>query len=371
MVERASNARIARRSTLSTLFACALAGLSMTGGAAAEPRVAIALGPDARGEGLVAEIAGEWSGGCLPSLNTTTIRSDGADITIQARPDGSACKAGPAPFRLVAPIEFSSTLPDALRVRFEAQLDPLDAPRLQAFELIPIGDTRPARPEGGFWWGEAGGEFDHAAPGMGAQLERQGELLALTFSGYDADGEPEWLFGASPLSSAISDIRLNRLSGGSGPYGGFRKPGQAESGGRLQIEWLGPARAVFWFSRPAADGRTLELRPVSMVRFDFGLGPGRGWVGDWLLDRGESQPLARLRFESLVEQESGFVLQTGDGTTLSCQRAAALPESPPVGCELSLAGQETPIPLWEVGLNRVSGQLSAGEPVSLIRIESR
>ncbi len=319
---------------------------------------------------LALEVSGQWPGNCEPRLDPPT--RDGDTLLLRARQDSADCKAGGDGFRLRSALQdFDPQEARVLRVRFEAVTDPLAPARLMAFELFSFGDLPQPEPEGGFWWSEAGGEFDHASPGLGAQLERQGDMLALTFSGYADDGRPEWLFGASPLLSPVTDVALSRLAGGSGPFDGYRGPDQSQAAGRLQIEWHGNARATFWFSRTTADGKAIGLFPVSMVRFDFGHEPGAGWQGDWALDRGPEQPIKRLRLEHLVLREEGFQLHSTEGDILACRRAAGRPLSPPEYCELALADGLPPLSLANVGLGRLDGRSADGETVRLIRLQPR
>lgn len=313
-------------------------------------------------------VSGEWQSGCPPLFERIEI--EGADVRLYGKPDSQRCDGKPGPYELRADLA-REALPSAaagvLRLSYLLQDDPLSPPRLLAFELVQPGDANAAKlesvdPESGFWWGEAGAEFDHAGPGLSAQIERQGSVVALSFTGYDGQGSPDWMFGAAALQGRLTDISLSRLAEGRGPFGGYVGPTQAEVAGRLQIEWLTASRATFWFSRSDADGRQLELRPMSMVRFEFGIRPGTDWVGRWLLENGDQ--LSATSFEMVRRRPDGFDMRGSLGEQLSCDMATDRPASPPRQCSLELADGD----LWyldDIGLANLRGRDQRGAPVRL------
>ncbi len=323
----------------------------------------IRLLPAADGLPAQVEIVGEWRSGCPPLISE--VIAGERELTVIAAPSSSRCAGEPGPFQLIAdlPLDSKSDAANGVwRLRYELQDDPLTPPRLMAFALAAQGGHSVADPESGFWWGEAGGEFDHAGPGIGAQLERQRDVLALTFSGYSDGGTPEWTFGAATLDGPTSDISLNRLQGGRGPFGGYAGPQEATAAGRVQIEWLGAARAVFWFSRASADGRGIELQPISMVRFDFGQQPGAGWIGRWLFEEPTAKSALVIEFTAIETLADRFTLLAASGETLSCQLDARRPQSPPSGCELQFADDRR----WQfadVGLAGMRGVNAQGTNV--------
>lgn len=317
--------------------------------------------------GLQLEVSGEWQSGCPPLLDR--IEVDGGNVRVFGKPDSQRCDGSPGPYALQAdlPRELRQTAAGVLRLSYLLQDDPLSPPRLLAFELVQPGDAGTAElefvePESGFWWGEVGADFDHAGPGLSAQIERQGSMIALSFTGYDDEGSPDWTFGAAALRGRLTDIALSRLGEGRGPFGGYVGPTRAEIAGRLQIEWLTASRATFWFSRAEADGRQLELRPMSMVRFEFGTRPGTDWVGRWLLEAGDR--LSATAFEMVRRRPDGFDMRGSLGEQLSCDIAADRPSSPPRQCSLEFTDGD----LWylhDIGLTHLYGRDQRGTRVRL------
>jgi hypothetical protein len=198
----------------------------------------------------------------------------------------------------------------------------------------------------------------------------QGDTVALNVSGYNEFGAPTWWFGAAPLERPGQAVELSVLSGGAGPFGEYAAPRQIGSAGTLHIEWLGRARAVFWFSRPADDGRGLELRPVSMTRFAFATRPGESWSGDWLLQREtvEADSVLELhRFEWLDGDAESFELLSDRGQRLACRRASGGPEQAPKACQLLPLGGGPGVSFADVGLDGMVSQQDGGR-ISLRRL---
>ncbi|MGQ0800992.1 MAG: hypothetical protein ACT4NL_12885 [Pseudomarimonas sp.] len=344
-------------------LAAAIALGAGTAASAADTR--LSLLPATAGELPQIEINGAWTSGCPPLLDGVEVV--GKQITVSAKTDSNRCAAEPGPYQIRAEVPAGSksfAAGETVRLRFELRDDPLNAPRLVAFELASIGvaaatEAAAIDPETGFWWGEPGGEFDHAGPGIGAQIERQGNTLAVSFSGYGESGQPEWMFGAAGFSGRSSDIALTRLEGGRGPFGGYVGPANAAAVGRLQIEWLTSARAVFWFSRTDAEGQGIDLQPISMVRFDFGQHPGSSWIGHWRLESAASGKSIELEFVDILVDDNGFTLISKAGESLTCEAAMNRPQSPPDVCEFEHSDGR----LWrfeDVGLARLQGSDEQG-----------
>jgi hypothetical protein len=307
--------------------------------------------------------------GCLPAA--PSVSAEGSMLVLRALTAERDCLDSAQPYSLRSDLLVAAPAESGLyRVRLELQSTPASIPWLEAFALIPARpETATLVPESGFWWGELGGEFGRGAPGFGVLVEVQGETVAVSVSGYDEFGNPEWLMGAAPLGGRAVSLSLGRLQGGSGPHGGFRSPQRMQEAGRLHIEWLGSARALFWFERPAGDGFGIDLVPVSMVRFGFAGDSGEQWLGRWLLaaerDFAEMPAPRTLDLVAVESSADGFILRGVDGEQLECSLDRSRPHSPPEVCRLQFG--QTTIDFDDVALRRL--QARRADALSLIRLD--
>lgn len=255
------------------------------------------------------------------------------------------------------------------RLRVEDDGGPAGAPRVLGFRLVQIGD-QPATltPEAGYWWNETGGEFDSAGPGIGLNLERQGDTLSVTVLGYAADGRPEWLFGAGPIAGRIARVPLSRLNEGSGPFESYRAPASAQPAGVLHLEFLSEARAVAWFERPSVDRVGITLAPLSIVRFRFAQQHANALLGEWLLLGGGDGGSTTLLFDAIERIDGGFRLPADDGVhALECEVDPGRPNSPPDRCVLRDAGGQLLIDFPDTALDRMRGWRPDGTATTAIR----
>lgn len=254
------------------------------------------------------------------------------------------------------------------RLRVEDDGGPAGAPRVLGFRLVQVGNP-PATltPEAGYWWNEAGGEFDRAGPGLGLNLERQGDTLSVTVLGYAADGRPEWLFGAGPIAGRIARVPLSRLHEGSGPFEPYRAPSGAQAAGMLHLEFLSEARAVAWFERPAVGGG-IRLAPLSIVRFRFAQQHANALLGEWLLVGDPDGGTTTLRFEGIEGMDGGFRLPAIDGVhALECDVDPGRPNSPPDRCVLRDGDGRLLADFPDTALDRMRGWRPDGIAVTAIR----
>lgn len=345
----------------------ALASLLCGSAQAASPSLSLAPADGSGQRQMVVE--GSWSPRCLPAPANSW--SDGQDVYLELRSPARSCGSeAKSAFELRgSPVELQPAAADRGRP-WRLHLLDAESGTLLAFALEGGEPAQGGQPESGLWWPEAGGEFDNSGPGLGIQVEIQGTTLALNLSGYADDGRPTWWFGAGPLASPAQVIELSALNGGAGPFGDYAAPKQVDSAGTLHIEWRGTARAVFWFTRPARDGKGLELRPVSMTRFAFATRPGESWVGDWLLQRQQGEQEARIelhRFEWLTGDAESFELLSDRGLRLVCRRATASLEQAPQACRAVALGGGKAVRFASVGLDGMQ-TLQDGERIQLRRL---
>jgi len=344
-------------------LACMLASMAAASAAWSAPaEISLQVPADGIGPALL-HVSGLAEDGCLPELRSIDI--DGRDVVIRAMTSADTCFAKAQPFTLSSrelpePLVFPE--PGVYRLRFESQAGADATPQLEAFRLVEVGAQARVVPEAGFWWGEQGAEFDRAGPGFGVQLEVQAGTAAISVSGYADDGNPQWLFGAAPMLGGTATIGLGALRGGRAPYGRFRGPERIDESGRVHIEWLGTARALFWFERAALDGRGIELQPVSMVRFGFaGVAgvAGERWLGRWLLaatdiDGDAAIATRALDFVRIEPGSEGFTMHAASGERLDCRVDPGRPASPPEFCRLEQPG-EPAVEFSDVALTRLTG----------------
>ncbi len=316
-------------------------------------------------------LAGSWDGPCPPKVAGQ--RAAGRDLAIELEAADEGCGDAPAAsFRLTSAsgwdgqAEFDT--PGVLRVRVERRR-PDGAPQLLAFRLFEYGKLTRRLPEAGFWWSERGGAFETGGPGLALLLEPQWPQLGATVMGYDADGQPEWLFGAGTLAAHTAHVPLQRLSGGRGPFDGYRQPQASQDEAALWLELGSAARATAWFVRDA-DGGGIELRPMSLVRFRFGESASTALGGRWLLDGLEEAPRAlQLRPADGPATATAFVLiEDRLALRLECSLDPGRPNSPPTHCRLFDAEGVARVQFDDIGLDRMHGLDDSGRPVTALRL---
>jgi hypothetical protein len=331
--------------------------------------------PDA-GATVRFKVRGEWPDGCPPTIRD--VRIVDRDIVLTAQPGSGPCGSEAQAFETgteALPLERAKLTRNGVhRIRFELRRTPEAAPELLAFRLFYVGNTPDPGfvPESGFWWHERGGEFDRAGPGLGAQMEVQSGTLALGVHGYAADGSARWSLGAGPMQGHVATVELTQLSGGAGPFEPFKPPGEVSAAGSALVELVSPSRVTLWFLRPRDDGKGLQVRPVSMVRFRFAREPAEAWRGRWvvLAESDDDYPTRRIDFVRLMRKQDGFLLLDAKREfRLRCETDSARPNSPPTRCRLqSDAGDAAEIDFDHVALNELRGWTGAGQRIVALKL---
>ena len=355
------------RPILALIWALAFASTPLS--ASAETQVTLWPESPEVGQPFQIEVQGEWAEACMPSIGDTWVEGD--EIIVKLRDSAKQCGDQPKATQV---LRSSSAGPLTIEQSGTFRIRVLGGKpeRTQAFALAAVGDVSLYTPESGLWWPERGGTYDTSGPGLGVQIEVQHEALALNLSGYDSNGTPFWWFAAGESQALPQSLPLTALKGGSGPFAKYAAPNDAMSGGTVHIEWLSSARAVFWFVRPdLTDPTALDVRPVSMTRFAFGIRPGNSWLGDWVLLRRDADGVVNadaLRFRGHKVTDTGFELRSGDGLLLRCDIEPTQPDSPPSACSLGdrngTLGQFS-----DVGLKRLQGLSPNGDSLRLSKID--
>ncbi|MEZ5463836.1 MAG: hypothetical protein R3F22_01145 [Lysobacteraceae bacterium] len=357
--------RITLRRTVAALLALLLVSLAAN---ATTPDIEVRPRYPSSSTPVLIDLVGHGSDVCAPQQASLEISGRDVSITMD---HGKRCTASSDGYRLPARAE--KGMPrwpgrGVHRIRLYDQGGPGASQRLLGFQLIDIGSypLPSARPETGFWWVESGGDFGGDSQGMGLSIERQGDLISVSVMGYNVDGDPEWLMGAGELEGSVAEIALTRFQGGRGPFESSLSPGNAMIAGKLDLQFLDPARAIAWFSRPAAEGG-ISLQPMSLVRFRFDSDPAAAWLGRWILlpehlDGEKASSLPRLiEFTETAHQLGGFSLIDGKrGFVLACEQDTARPNSPPVRCVLNDGAGEQLADFGDIAVNSISGWETGG-----------
>lgn len=359
------------RALVSSVFAISLIAIML----GARPAGAIELGLEPAqpqpGQPFQILAQGDWPLGCAPTPRAAYV--EGRDIVWTLEPAPASCAGPKQTQRLRSDVRDALRLaePGIHRLRVVSPATPGQPARTLAFSLIDSETgARPPRPESGFWWPQANGEFATGGGGIGALLEIQGDMLAINLSGYALDGQPTWWMGAAPLAGRHSRLALTQMREGHGPFDRYAAPKQIDAAGELLVEWQSAARAVFWFVRPREDGTGIDLKPMSMVRFAFASQAGEGWRGRWvLLGAANSGTAALIEFDRVERSETVVLLYGSSGDVLSCLLDAGHRDAPPLACQLALADGSPALDFDDLALNRLRGSDASGAPVQLLKVE--
>ncbi len=328
------------------------------------------------GDELHLQVSGRWLNGCVPEL--ASARIEGMQIRLRATqrlsPDCS-----------IAPTELlldTRVLPNAMRLRrtgvYRVRLDveTPDALETHAFALLQIGAVEPvAMPEAGFWWSEVGGEFANAGPGLGFHLEVQQDQLSALVAGYDADGEPRWWLGAGEVHGRVAALELSALIQGGGPFQAYQSPKSSVTEGMAWFELQGPGRAVIWLvDRISENSTALDVRPQSIVRFNFAATAAQGMLGRWWI--GEDSGIAKERAHLWVEftkvqtESDGFSLLDAEGWyRLQCQQSSKANDAAPTACQLYSAKELIGFEFDRLAIQQWRGRSSRGASAVAIRVD--
>lgn len=328
------------------------------------------------GTSLRFKVRGDWPDGCVPAIHDARI--EGRDIVLRARVADASCAATPQAYETgtdALPLERLKLAGNGVyRVHFEVQRGADGPAELYGFRLLYAGNTPDPGfvPETGFWWPERGGEFDRAGPGLGVQMEAQSGTLSLSVYGFEGDGRASWSFGAGAMKGHVAEVELSQLRHGAGPFEAYRAPKELNPVGHVLVELLSPSRATLWFLRSRADGRGLQLQPVSMVRFRFAQEPAQAWLGRWvvLAEREDGYPTQRIDFVRLKTTARGFTLVDAAGEfRLRCEADTVRPNSPPSRCRLaSKAGTLLGVDFDHIALNELRGWTGAGQRIVALKL---
>lgn len=325
-------------------------------------------------------ISGPWPNGCAPELLPVFV--DGPYVDVAVRQRGEVCGQAVTQYSVTvdpAAAPGYGHAPDGIyRVRFSVK-DAASQGTLLAFRVVDMTPTSGRRhvPEPGFWAPDVAGEFLTSGSGIGFMIERQGGTLAMTTNAYTLGGNSAWYLSAGALGRSHFNGDLLRSIGGQPLWGTYRGPQSVEPAGSVDIEFSSNSTAIVWYSKASGEGTldSLDLMPVSVQRMNFALpANGEALAGAWVMSSTDlavdTEPvLLRLSFQRQLSTATEAVLtDPAKGYQLRCGIDTARADAAPARCRLTrngaLAGD-----FDNNALTRLSGRGSAGESLSLVRLD--
>jgi len=308
---------------------------------------------------------------CTPKIER--VDADGVELSVELHASRTGCDtAHPGPFVLHVDTAAASGAPllagQVYRLRIYS--DAAGTSSIVAFRLLDTGLSATAEPENGFWWSQASAEAGPASRSTGISLESQGGgQVAISLYGFSDSGNATWYFGTARLRGRTAVVPLVELMNGDPMFSPTSSEPTAQSGPRLEIEFLGPTRARAWLVRQK-DGADTAVRMLSLSRARFAPGEASAsWNGRWVLVADDESAPRQFEFSTPTRQEAdAFHLVDNNGNaSLDCRGngAGALPDL----CTLSI-GADVLADFDRIGLDRLAGRQGNGAGVRLIRVSN-
>ncbi len=347
-----------------------LLGLSGTASAAAQHLVStepLAPAPD---QAFLIEIQGTWPNGCPFSISPVT--RVGQALRVQLTQQGAACTEALRPYRIS--IDPAPSLPEGLEAgayQLYVEADDGSGIRTVAFSAFSVQPAaKVVSPEPGFWVADASGDYADSGSGVGFNLERQDDAIALIAYFYDSGGDPRWYFSAGDTRRTHYSGDLLEIRGGQTVFQPYQAPRDMRSFGRIDLSFIDRGHAVAWFSQPedASILAALRIMPISLVRFGFNAGTSIAALsGPWMLvnlDKdGGSGSLVDLQPGAAVQPLEISLMDERNDVHLNCGVVVEHNDQPPALCVLrSSAGS---VSLENNGINELR---SADGNTRLMRI---
>jgi len=313
-------------------------------------------------------IYGRAPANCTPKIER--VDAAGVDLSVELHASRSGCdKAHPSPFALRVDTTNMAGTPllrgQVYRLRVYSDADGTRS--LAAFQLVDTDLSASIEPESGFWWSQASAETGPASSSTGISLESQGDQIAISLYGFAESGSATWYFGSAHVRGRTAVVPLVELANGDPLFSPTGSPPTAQSGPRLEIEFLAPTRARTWLVRQQ-DGVGTEVRMLSLSRMRFSPSEtSASWNGRWVLVADDETAPRQFEFSTAARQDAdAFHLVDGSANaSLDCRSnsAGTLPDL----CTLS-DGADVLADFDRVGLDRLVGRQANGAAVRLIRV---
>ena len=358
-------------------FFCAVTSLALALPApqsAATPLVRLRISPahlDGASGKLPFFLQGTAARHCQPTVAGVTL--DGTDLSIQLKVPHTGCDSRQQSLYMLQIDPQQSMglqiLPgQTYRVRIYA--DSGNGPSLVSFQLFDThAPNAGVSPENGFWWSEAGADTGPGAHGSGASIEWQDDRIAVGLFGFSDTGAATWYFGSARVIGRVARVALVHLADGDPFFSPTGSQPSAETGPRLEIEFLSPTRARAWLVR-TEDDRDVEVRPFVLSRSRFASGtPGADWSGQWVLVPDDDGVPRVFEFGAPGEPgAAGFHLEdVARDVRLDCRMASFGAEAMPDLCTLS-GGTDVLADFDQIGLDRLAGRSASGARITLMRV---
>jgi len=324
----------------------------------------------APGQPFLIQIDGTWPNGC--PFSVSPVSRDGQQLRVRLQQEGTVCTDALRPYRVsIDPAPYLPAGLDAGDYQVFVETEDQDRLRPIAFGSFSVQpQTKIISPEPGFWVADGSGAYPDSGSGVGFNLERQADALALIAYFYDDKGDPRWYFSAGDTQRSSYAGDLLEIRGGQNVFHPYQPPSDMQSFGRIDLSFIDRSHAVAWFSQPVDASILSELRimPISLVRFGFKAGTSiEALSGRWMLlnlsrDGGDGS-LIDLQPNANAQALEISLRDVRNDVSLDCGIVVDNLDQPPGLCVLTSADGR--VPMENNGINELR---SADGDTRLIRI---
>ncbi|MCB1606882.1 MAG: hypothetical protein KDI71_07895 [Xanthomonadales bacterium] len=322
-------------------------------------------------EAFLIKVEGTWPNGC--PFEVTPVQLDDKQLNLRLIERPGVCTEALRPYELT--IDPMTVLPQGLSSGAYQLLMEVEDQRgvrpiaFSAFDVISPDQT--VRPEAGFWVADPTGSYPDSGSGVGFNLERQDDSIALITYFYDTGGEPRWYFSAGDAGRRGYSGDLLEIRGGQTLFQPYQPPREMRPFGRIDLSFRDRGHATAWFTQPEDDSilAGLKIMPISLVRFGFKGGAttaalaGR-WV--WLTLDGDQGSGTVVNLEA-NSGDNPFRLRLQDrerDLILDCGVQTEKLDQPPALCVLAGVGLQ-----FTLDNNGINELRSSDGQTRLIRID--
>lgn len=338
------------------------------------PRFDIDIIPSPVGVGskMKLMVSGTWPDSCVPVLDSWSANKPVIDVRINTHE--KHCLPIPTPYviEVKEPNKGYPELPEAgvYRVRLLLK-DANQKEHLVGFGLLPIGKQALIAPNNGQWWAPAkaqstqGTPLNASGPGFGFVVEAQGDHLALTVLGFDAEGRSQWLWGNGTSTHNVFQMQLAELLNGRGPLADYQAPQTIVPRAKAFVHVIEPSTIELYLVHPNnKQPGSIDLQTYALVPFlldQQSLNLSGAWL--WVEEAQANNPSTITRHQLTQTLQHQHVFQdTRQKHTLECQ------PSPHYQHCLWLNQQgKTEAVFHHIERDRLGGQTADGDKVQLIR----